>query len=132
MTPTGVRTGLATAIDSIAGLRCFDYVPDAVSPPAAVIEPIEVNYGVAMQDGLDQYQAYILVIVGRMSERSAQDRLDAYVTSSGASSIKAKVEADPTLGGACSTLQVTDANPRTVTVSGVEMIAYRFGVEIYG
>jgi hypothetical protein len=132
VTPTGVRTGLATAIDAITGLRCFDYVPDSVSPPAAVIEPLEITYGIAMQNGLDMYQAYILVIVGRMSERSAQDRLDAYVTSSGASSIKAKVESDPTLGGACSTLQVTDANPRTVTVSGVEMLAYRFGVEIYG
>jgi len=132
MTPTGVRTALAAAIDTITALRCFEYVPDSVSPPAAVIEPLEITYGMAMQDGLDFYQAYILVIVGRMSDRSAQDRLDAYVTSSGASSIKAKVENDPTLGGACSTLQVTDANPRTVTVSGVEMLAYRFGVEIYG
>jgi hypothetical protein len=132
MTPTGVRTALAASIDSITGLRCFEYVPDSVSPPAAVIEPLEITYGMAMQDGLDLYQAYILVIVGRMSDRSAQDRLDAYVTSSGSSSIKAKVESDPTLGGACSTLQVTDANPRTVTVSGVEMLAYRFGVEIYG
>lgn len=132
MNPTAVRAGLATALDTITNLRTFDNVPDSLAPPAAVVEPVEVNFDYSMQRGLDNYKAYVLVIVGRMSERSASDRLDAYLASSGASSVKAAIEADKTLGGACSSLQVTDANPRTVTVSGVEMLAYRFGVEIYG
>jgi hypothetical protein len=132
MTPTGVRTGLGTALDTIAGLRVFDYVPDSLSPPAAVVEPLEVDYEWAMQRGLDFYRAFILVIVGRMSDRSSQDRLDAYVAGSGASSVKAALEANRTLGGACSTLQVTSARPREVVVSGVNMIAYRFEVSIYG
>lgn len=132
MNPTAVRAGLATALDTITGLRCFDNVPDSLAPPAAVVEPVEVNFDYAMQRGLDNYKAFVLVIVGRMSERSASDRLDAYLAPSGAGSVKAALEADKTLGGACSSLQVTDANPRTVTVSGVEMLAYRFGVEIYG
>ena len=132
MNPTPVRAGLATAIDSIAGLRVFDYVPDSIAPPAAVIEPVEVEFDEAMVRGLDKYRAYVLVIVGRMSERGAADRLDNYLAGSGVSSVKAAIEADRTLGGACDTLQVTDANPRTVTVSGVDMLAYRFGVDIYG
>lgn len=132
MTPTGVRTGLGTALDTIAGLRVFDYVPDSLSPPAAVVEPLEVDFDEAMQRGLDFYRAFILVIVGRMSDRSSQDRLDAYVAGSGASSVKAALEANRTLGGACSTLQVTSARPREVVVSGVNMIAYRFEVSIYG
>jgi hypothetical protein len=132
MNPTAVRAGLSTALDTIAGLRTFDNVPDSLSPPAAVVEPVEVTFDEAMQRGLDMYRAYVLVIVGRMSERSASDRLDAYLAGSGASSIKAAIEADKTLGGACDTLQVTEANPRTVTVSGVEMLSYRFGVDIYG
>ena len=132
MTPTGVRTGLGTALDTITGLRVFDYVPDSLSPPAAVVEPLEVDYDEAMQRGLDFYRAFILVIVGRMSDRSSQDRLDAYVAGSGASSVKAALEANRTLGGACSTLQVTSARPREVVVSGVNMIAYRFEVSIYG
>ncbi len=132
MTPTGVRTGLGTALDTIAGLRVFDYVPDSLSPPAAVVEPLEVDYDEAMQRGLDFYRAFILVIVGRMSDRSSQDRLDAYVAGSGVSSVKAALESNRTLGGACSTLQVTSARPREVVVSGVNMIAYRFEVSIYG
>jgi hypothetical protein len=132
MNPTAVRAGLATALDTIAGLRVFDHVPDSLAPPAAVIEPVEVVFDEAMVRGLDLYRAFVLVIVGRMSERSASDRLDAYLAGSGGSSVKAAIEADKTLGGACDTLQVIDANPRTVTVSGVEMLSYRFGVDIYG
>lgn len=132
MTPTGVRTGLGVALDTITGLRSFDYVPDSLSPPAAVVEPLEVDYDEAMHRGLDTYRAFILVIVGRMSDRSSQDRLDAYVAGSGSSSVKAALESDKTLGGACSTLQVTSARPREVVVSGVNMIAYRFEVTIYG
>lgn len=132
MTPTGVRTGLGTALDTIAGLRVFDYVPDSLSPPAAVVEPLEVDYDESMRRGTDFYRAFILVIVGRMSDRSSQDRLDAYVAGSGVGSVKAALEADRTLGGACSTLQVTSARPREVVVSGVNMIAYRFEVSIYG
>jgi hypothetical protein len=85
-----------------------------------------------MVNGYDNYQAYVLVIVGRMSDRSSSDRLDAYLAPSGSQSVKAAIEADKTLGGACSSLIVTDAMPRSVVVSGVEMSAYRFGVEIYG
>jgi hypothetical protein len=131
--PTAVRQGLTTALDTITGLRCFDYVPDSLSPPAAVVEPLEIEYGVSMTaSGIDYYRGFVLVIVGRMSDRSSQDRLDAYLASSGASSVVAAIEADRTLSGSCSTCQVTQALPRSVVVSGVEMTAYRFEVDIYG
>ncbi len=133
MNPTAVRQGLTTALDTITGLRCFDYVPDSLSPPAAVVEPLEIEYGVSMTaSGIDYYRGFVLVIVGRMSDRSSQDRLDAYLASSGASSVVAAIEADRTLSGSCSTCQVTQALPRSVVVSGVEMTAYRFEVDIYG
>ena len=133
MNPTSVRQGLTTALDTITGLRCFDYVPDSLAPPAAVVEPLEITYGMSMTtSGIDYYKGFILVIVGRMSDRSSQDRLDAYLTSTGASSVVAAIESDRTLGGACFTCQVTEALPRSVVVSGVEMTAYRFEVDIYG
>ena len=132
MTPNGVRTGIGVALDTISGLRTFDYVPDSLAPPAAVVEPLEIDYDEAMKQGCEFYRAFILVIVGRMSDRSSQDRLDAYLTTTGATSIKAALETDRTLGGACSTLQVASTRPREVVVSGVNMIAYRFEVRIYG
>lgn len=132
MTPTAVRAGLAAALDTITGLRNFEYVPDSLTPPASVVEPLEVTFHRAEQNGLQEYRAFVLVILGRMSDRSSQARLDAYVAQSGASSVKAALETDKTLGGACATLVVTNATPREVVVSGVEMIAYRFEVAIYG
>ena len=132
MNPTAVRQGLTTALDAIVGLRCFDYVPDSLAPPAAVVEPLEITYGIAMANGLDYYRGFILIIVGRMSDRSSQDRLDNYLAPSGPSSVVTALETDRTLDGACSTLQVTEALPRSVVVSGVEMTAYRFEVDIYG
>lgn len=132
MTPNGVRAGLATALETISGLRSFEYVPDSLTPPAAVVEPLEVTYHSSMQNGLVEYRAYVLVIVGRMSDRSSQARLDSYVATSGAGSVKAAIEADKTLGGACANLTVTSTSPREVVVSGVDMIAYRFEVLIYG
>lgn len=132
MTPNAVRAGIGTALDTIAGLRCFDYVPDSLAPPAAVVEPLEIDYDEAMNSGTQFYRAFILVIVGRMSDRSSQDRLDAYLTDTGATSVKAALESDRTLGGACATLQVASSRPREVVVSGVNMIAYRFEARIYG
>ena len=132
MTPNAVRAGIGTALDTIAGLRCFDYVPDSLAPPAAVVEPLEIDYDESMNSGTQFYRAFILVIVGRMSDRSSQDRLDAYLTDTGATSVKAALESDRTLGGACATLQVASSRPREVVVSGVNMIAYRFEARIYG
>lgn len=132
MTPTGVREGIANALNAIVNLRIFDHVPDSLSPPAAVVEPIEVDFDESMRRGTDFYRVFILIIVGRMADRSSQDRLDAYVAGSGASSVKAALETDRTLDGACATLQVTSARPREVVVSGVNMIAYRFEVSVYG
>lgn len=130
MTPSSVKDALDTALSTITGLRVFDYVPDGLAPPAAVIEPLEVEFDAAMQRGLDVYTAYVLVIVGRMSERTASDRLDVYLAGSGAGSVKAAI--DGTLGGAVASARVTRAEPRTVVVSGIEMLAYRYEVEIYG
>jgi hypothetical protein len=127
-----VRQGLAAAVDTIAGLRVFDYVPDSAPVPAAIVEPLEIVYGTAMRDGLNDLRGYVTVFDGRMSDRSSQDRVDAYVASSGASSIKAAIEADPTLSGSCQTSQVIGAQPRSVTMAGVEYNAYRFEVQIYG
>lgn len=132
MTPSGVKDGLAAALATITGLRVFDYVPDGLAPPAAVIEPLEIDYDSAMHNGLTFYRAYVLIVVGRMSDRTAQNSLDQYVTTTGASSVKAAIEADRSLGGACQTLRVTSSRPREALVSGVEMLAYRFEVTIYG
>ncbi len=132
MVPSNVRNGLKTNLTAITGLRCFDIVPDTVPLPAAVVGQLDFSFDASMVRGLDTAECEILLIVGRMSERAGQNRLDLYLSGSGSSSIKAAIEADKTLGGACSTLRVTTATAGTITNAGADMLAYRYRVEIIG
>jgi hypothetical protein len=132
MTPSNVRDGLKTRLATITGLRTYDIVPDGIAPPAAVVGLLSLDFDMSMQRYLDHGGIEILVIVGRMSERAAQDKLDAYLSGSGASSIKAAIEGDTTLGGSVQTCRVLSASPTTITVSGAEMLCYRYQIEVIG
>jgi hypothetical protein len=132
MTPSNVRNGLKTNLTTITGLRCFDIIPDSVPLPAAVVGQLDLTFDTSMARGLDTAEIEILLIVGRMSERAGQNKLDGYLAGSGSSSIKAAIEADKTLGGACSTLRVTTATAGTITNAGADMLAYRYQVEVIG
>jgi hypothetical protein len=131
VTPSTVRDKLKAALN-ITGLRVFDTVPDNVIPPAAVIGQLSIEWDLVFARGADSATCDIIVIAGRMSERSAQDYLDNLLTATGNSSIKTKIESDQTLGGSVTSVRCTSANPLNITVSGVEMLAYRFSVELFG
>jgi hypothetical protein len=126
-----VRTELKTAIATVVS-RVFDYVPDQVPTPCAVVGNLTLTFDQAQNRGLDLATVDIIIIVSRMNERGAQDRLDAYLAGSGAGSIKAALTTNMTLSDAVSTLRVVRAAPITITVSGVEYFAYQYEIEIYG
>jgi hypothetical protein len=93
-----IRQALATNIATIAGLRTAAEIPDNPNPPIAVIGLGSVEYDGAFAKGLTRYNFTVTVIVGRVAEREAQRRLDAYI-STGATSVKYALESDKTLGG---------------------------------
>jgi len=97
-TVSELRDGLATNLRLVSGLRVTAEVPDSPNPPQAVVQLRSVDYNGSFQRGMTTYNFIITVLVGRVAEREAQRRLDAYV-SNGASSIKLAVENDKTLGG---------------------------------
>ena len=113
MIPSQVRDGLKTRLETITGLRAYDLIPDTVTPPAAVVGQLDFTFDIDNARGLDQAQVDVLVIVQRFSERSGQNLLDLYLSGSGASSIKAAIEGDRTLGGVVNTLRVTGAEAGT-------------------
>lgn len=131
MTPSTVRDNLKTAL-SITGLRVYDTIPDNIIPPAAVIGQLTLDFDLVFARGADSATVDVIVIAGRMSERAAQDYLDGLITSTGATSVKTKLEADQTLGGAATSVRVVRAEPVSITVSGVEMLAYRFQTNVWG
>jgi hypothetical protein len=132
MNPSQVRDGLKTNLQTITGLRVYDLIPDTVTPPAAVVGQLDFTFDIDNARGLDQAQVDVLVIVQRFSERSGQNLLDLYLSGSGASSIKAAIEGDRTLGGVVNTLRVTGAEAGTYESQGVEFLSYRYRITIWG
>lgn len=103
-----IRTGLATNLAKINGLRTSSFVPDQVNPPIAVVIPQRITFDAAFKRGLDTFEFTVMVIVGRADERTAQNLLDGYCNSTGTTSIKTAIESDRTLGGVVQDLRVTE------------------------
>ena len=127
-----LRTGLATNLATITGLRTAATVPDNPNPPIAIILPQGVEYDNTFGRGMNTYTFAVTVIVGRVSERSGQNALDAYVSSTGSSSIKLAIESDKTLKGKAFDLRVTDSrNYGELTVGEVTYLSAEFTVLCY-
>jgi hypothetical protein len=105
-----LRLGIATNLATIPGLRTSLDVPDQVNPPIAIVQFVRVNYHLDMNNGMSEYLFSAQVIVGRADERSAQRNLDAYCSSTGASSVLLAVESDRTLGGKAFDCIVTEVS----------------------
>jgi hypothetical protein len=127
-----LRTGLANNLATISGLRTTPTIPDNPSPPIAVILPQGVEYDNTFGRGMNTYTFAVTVIVGRVSERSGQNALDAYVSSTGSASIKLAIESDKTLNGKAFDLRVTDSrNYGELTVGEVTYLSAEFTVLCY-
>jgi hypothetical protein len=129
---TSIRTGLATNLSAITSLSIYSYVPDSIEPPTAVIGVVDsVNYDSTMQRGADTYEIPIFLYVSRVDAQDSQDTLDAYLASSGASSIKQQCESDLTLGGVASSVRVIEAdNYGVYNVNNTDYLGVEFTVEV--
>ena len=128
---TNLRTGLATRLATISGLRTSATLPDQPQPPQAVVYPDRVTYDTALGRGSDEYTFVVLVIVGRIAERSAQTSLDAYCNPSGGTSIKAAIEGDPTLGGNALDCRVTEMRGQSsLTLGDTTYLTAEFSVSV--
>lgn len=132
MSVAAIRDGLATNLATISGLRTVSTLPENPNPPIAVVAPSSISYDASMGRGLDTYNFTITVVVGRADGRSAQDKLDTYVSSSGSSSVKVAVESDRNLNGQCKDLRVTAMNSYgAITIGEVQYLAAEFDVVVY-
>jgi hypothetical protein len=107
-------------------------MPDNPNPPVAIVIPRTVSFDDTFRKGMQTYSFNVMVIVGRADERSAQNNLDAYCSSTGASSIKLAVQSDKTLGGNAFDVRVTDmTNYGQITVGEVVYLSAEFQVLCY-
>lgn len=114
-TVTQIKQGIATALATIPGLRSYAVQPDNLNPPFAWPMLDTVTYNGAMRGGLITHVYTVTVVVGRAAERTAQNALDGYVSYDSATSIRAALEADRTLGGVVQNLLVESANNISTT-----------------
>lgn len=129
---SSIRSGLATRLATISGLRTSATMPDNPNPPIALIMPTSVSYDDTFKRGMQTYVFNVLVIVGRVDERTAQNNLDAYVSSTGTSSIKLAIEGDKTLGGVVFDTRVSEMrNYGQLPVAEVVYLTAEFTVLCY-
>lgn len=120
-TPTAIRNALADALAAIPDLRVSAYIPSTPTPPQVAVGEWRVEYDETLGRGYDRWRFTLRLFVAAASDRVGQERLDSFCASSGSSSIKAAVEADPTLGGAVSAARVVRIGPApTVFTAGAQ------------
>lgn len=131
-TVSQVATGLATRLGTISGLRTSTYMPEQLNTPIGfpVLESIE--YHKAFGGGDVTMRWSVFVVVGRYTDRTAHAALDGYLSYSGASSIRAAIEGDTTLGGVCQTLICeSSVNVSAVSVADSEFLQVQCTVIVH-
>jgi hypothetical protein len=80
---TSIRNGIGTNLGNISSLSVYNYVPDSIEPPTAVVGVVEsIDYDTSMARGADTYTIPILLYVSRVDAQDSQETLDAYLASS--------------------------------------------------
>ncbi len=131
MSITNIRNGLATNLATISGLRTKADIPDNPSPPIAAVSLNSISYDEAFKQGLALYNFTVTVIVGRVSERTAQSRLNAFA-STGSGGVKNAIESDKTLGGAAFDVRMQElTNIGAITLGEQSYLAAEFSVVVY-
>ena len=127
-----VLTGLATRLGTISGLRTSTYMPDQLNPPVGFPVVESVEYHKAFGGGDVVMRCSVFVIVGRYLDRTAHTSLDGYLSYSGATSIRAAIEGDTTLGGVARTLVVESGmNISAVSVAESEFLQVQCTVVVH-
>jgi len=122
---------LADKLEVISGLRVYRFLPDQVSAPAAIVGyPQTIDFDTSYGRGVDMITMPVYVLIDRTWDRSTAERFSGLTAGSGASSVKAALEAKPNL--VYSTARVRQADFSVITVSGLFYWVATFLVDITG
>lgn len=126
-----IRAGLAANIATIPALRVAAEIPDNPSPPIAIISLNSITYDLDFKRGMTVYNFTVTLVVGRVAERDAQRKLDAYA-GNGERSIKTAVQSDRTLGGSAFDVRLSEMSTLGAYNLGETVyLAADFAVQVY-
>lgn len=130
-----IRKNMATAVSGIAGLQALPSLVGAIVAPTWISgEPQEIRYHQTFSTGgLNEILLVGRIYASRADDLAGQQRLDGFLSPTGATSIPAAIEADLTLAGACRTLVVERAHSYGMwTVGGVDYYGAHLDIRIWG
>jgi hypothetical protein len=126
-----LRAGLAKNLATIKGLRVVETLPDLVNPPMAMIGLAKVAYNQQNQRSMAEYTFQVTVVLGRVSERTAQRDMDVLVAP-GEGSVKYAIESDRTLGGNAFDVFVSELSAiGALQVNGIDYYSAEFSVQVF-
>jgi hypothetical protein len=128
-----IAAALTTALGAIPGLRTAAYLQDTITPPVALVAIERVNYHGAFAGGDVTHTYTVHLILDRNSDRAALAALEGYMSQAGATSVRAAIESDVTLGGVVAAATVTEAGPvSTLSINGTAAYVWLpFTVEVH-
>lgn len=127
-----VATALMSSLSGISGLRTKTYQPEQITPPVAYPVLQQINYHRAFAGGDVVMEWQVAVIAGRWTDRTAHALLDNYLSYDGASSIRAALESDLTLGGVVQTMIVSTAtNIESLSQADQEFLQIQLQVTVH-
>jgi hypothetical protein len=127
-----VMDQVAGRLDTIDGLNVFAFPPDSLSPPAAWIAyPAAYTFDATYGRGMDRITDLgVVVVVGKVSDRSTRDLISQYADGSGSASVKAVLQSGTY--NAFDGLRVTEVTFDVVTRGGTDYLAALFTLDIAG
>jgi len=131
MAISDLRTALAKNLSTIKGLRVVETLPDLVNPPMAMIAIDKVAYNKQNARSMTEYTFKVLVVLGRVSERTAQRTMDVLLAPS-AGSVKYAIESDRTLSGFAFDVFVAETGAiGSVSVNAIDYYSAEFSVQVF-
>lgn len=129
---TNIRNELKNNLSNISSLSVYGYIPDMIEPPTAIVGVMEaINYDASMQRGADRYEIPIYLYVSRVDAQDSQETLDAYLASTGSSSVKTQVESNSSLNGQAQSVRVVSAsNYGVYNINNIDYLGVEFLVEV--
>ena len=122
-----VMDALGVAMDTIDGLRVYDFPPNSAQPPFAFVDmPESIKYDLSMARGNDRATYPVVVAVAAVVDRAARDAIAIYAAGSGAQSVKAAIDA-AAIG---SSRRVESVQFRPVTLASGTYAAAIFNVDV--
>lgn len=125
-----LRVGLKQRLATINGLRVYATMPAKPDSPSAAVIPRSKSPLSFDEDAL--YRFAIWVYVNPQDVTRAQTQLDEYLSDTGANSIEAAIEGDPSLGGIAMAAHVVGWSEyaQLVEIGDGKLLGGRLDVEV--